>query len=219
MRDRLRALALAAALVGWSLLVPRLAHRWNPLPQALFGVAAAALNRAPLGLRPPALWQGLRWGSAAAAPVVLAVAAGTRIPPVRAGMAGRDVPAPAARWLLLRIPLGTVWSEEVAFRAMLGAAAARAFGDAGGRVFTAAVFGLSHIPDARAAGESVPGTVLVTGVAGWVFSWLYARSGSLAAPMLVHLAVNEAGAIAALAVSRDSGVVGQRQGDQRHRNR
>lgn len=68
-------------------------------------------------------------------------------------------------------------------------------------MFTAAVFGLSHIPDARAAGESVPGAVLVTGVGGWVFEWLYARSGSLAAPMLAHLAVNEAGAVAALAVS------------------
>ena len=36
-------------------------------------------------------------------------------------------------------------------------------------------------------------TVLVTGVAGWLFGWLHARSGSLAAPMLAHLAVNEAG--------------------------
>jgi membrane protease YdiL (CAAX protease family) len=42
--------------------------------------------------------------------------------------------------------------------------------------------------------------VLVTGLAGWVFGWLYERSGSLIAPMLVHLAVNEAGALAALAV-------------------
>jgi membrane protease YdiL (CAAX protease family) len=34
--------------------------------------------------------------------------------------------------------------------------------------------------------------------------WLYARSGSLAAPMLVHLAINEAGAVAALAVQRSA---------------
>lgn len=202
MRDGFRALALAAVLLGWSAIVPRLAHKWNPLPQALFGTAMAVSVRTPMGMRPPALWQGLRWGGAAAIPVVVAVASGTRIAPVRAGMASRELPAPAARWLLLRIPLGTVWSEEVAYRAALGAAAARAFGDAKGRVFTAAVFGLSHIPDARAAGESVPGTVLVTGVAGWVFAWLFARSGSLAAPMLAHLTVNEAGAVAALAVSR-----------------
>ena len=46
------------------------------------------------------------------------------------------------------------------------------------------------------------GTVLVTGVAGWAFAWLYERSGSLLAPMLAHLAINEAGAVAALAVQR-----------------
>lgn len=201
MRDTARAVGLAAGLLGWSVIAPRLAHRWNPLPQAVFGSVMATLVRGQIGLRPPALWQGLRWGGAAAVPVMLTVAASTRIPPVRASMAARELPAPAARWLLLRIPLGTVWSEEVAYRAVLGAAAARAFGDTKGRVFTAAVFGLSHIPDARAAGESVPGAVLVTGVGGWVFEWLYARSGSLAAPMLAHLAVNEAGAVAALAVS------------------
>ena len=38
----------------------------------------------------------------------------------------------------------------------------------------------------------------VTGAAGWVFGWLYDRSGSLVAPVLAHLAVNEAGAVAAL---------------------
>jgi uncharacterized protein len=48
----------------------------------------------------------------------------------------------------------------------------------------------------------VLGTVLATGAAGWAFGWLYARSGSLAAPMLAHLAINEAGAAAALAVQR-----------------
>ena len=44
-------------------------------------------------------------------------------------------------------------------------------------------------------------TVLVTGVAGWFFGWLAERSGSLAAPMLAHLAINEAGAVAALVVA------------------
>ena len=34
------------------------------------------------------------------------------------------------------------------------------------------------------------------------FALLRERSGSLAAPMLAHLAINEAGAIAALAVQR-----------------
>lgn len=199
-RDELRTAALAAVLIGWSTVTPRIPARWHPLPHTVFGTALAMLARAPLGLRPPTLWAGLRWGAAVAAPVVLAVAAATAIPPVRQGMAERVLPAPTGRWLLVRIPVGTVWAEEAAYRAALGTVATRAFGVSGGRLITAAVFGLSHVPDARAAGEPVFGTVLATGAAGWIFGWLHAKSGSLAAPLLVHLAVNESGAVAALAV-------------------
>jgi hypothetical protein len=58
------------------------------------------------------------------------------------------------------------------------------------------------VADARGTGEPVAPTVLVTGIAGWLFGWLADRSGSLAAPMLAHLAINEAGAAAVLAVQR-----------------
>ena len=201
-RQRLHAFSLAGLLLGWSVLAPRVPRRWYPAPHVLLGAAAVATTDAPLGFRPPALTQGLRWGSAAAATVVAAVALSATLTPVRAGMAARTPPASPATWLLLHIPLGTVWSEEAGYRASLGSVAARAFGVTGGRLFAAAVFGLSHIPDARAARDSVPGTVLVTGAAGWVFSWLRDRSGSLAAPMLAHLAVNEAGAVAAVVFSR-----------------
>ena len=105
---------------------------------------------------------------------------------------------------MLGIPVGTVWSEEAAFRAALTAIAARAFGARGARLLQSVTFGLSHIADARATGEPLVPTVLVTGVAGWMFGRLAERSGSLAAPMLVHLAINEAGALAALAVQRRS---------------
>jgi membrane protease YdiL (CAAX protease family) len=54
----------------------------------------------------------------------------------------------------------------------------------------------------------VLGTVALTGLAGWVFALLAERSGSVLAPMLAHLAINEAGALAALAVQRFAG--GQR---------
>jgi len=206
-RDKLRTAALASVLIGWSAATPRvpdqwIPDRWHPVPHAVFGTAVSVLTRASLGLRPPTLWAGLRWGAAAAAPVALAVAASTAIPPVRDGMAARTLPAPTGRWLLVRIPIGTVWAEEAAYRGALGAVAERAFGAFGGQLVAAVAFGLSHVPDARATGESVAGTVLVTGAAGWIFGWLYAKSGSLAAPMLVHLALNEAGAVAALAVQR-----------------
>ena len=166
--------------------------------------------RVPLGLRPPALWSGLRFGLGTAAAVAFGVAATTRLPPVRSAMAERELPAPAWRWLLLDIPVATVWAEEAIYRGALGSVAAKAFGPTGGRLVQAAVFGLSHIPNARSTGEPVVGTVLGTGAAGWMFAWLYERSGSLAAPMLAHLATNEAGAMAALAVQR----IGSGHGDQ-----
>lgn len=197
---QIRALALAAALVGGSLLVPRMPPRWHPLPHAVLGTALAVITRAPLGPRPPALWSGLRLGLAVATPVTLGVAAATALPPVRVAMAERELPDAAARWLLLRIPLGTVWAEEAAYRAALGTVATEAFGPTGGRLLQSAAFGLSHIADARATGEPVIGTVVVTGAAGWLFARLFERSGSLAAPILAHLAINEAGAVAALAV-------------------
>ena len=204
MRERVRevvpVVCVAAALLGWSAVAARVPSRWHPLPHVLLGATLVAVTRAPLGLRPPALTAGLRRGGAAAGLVSAAVAGSTGIAAVRAGMLARTLPAPVAPWLLLRIPFGTVWSEEAGYRAALGGLAARAFGTSRGRWVSAAVFGLSHIPDARAAGESVPGTVLLTGAAGWVFGWLYDSTGSLAAPMLAHLAVNEAGAVAALTV-------------------
>ncbi|MGE2731583.1 Rv0804 family intramembrane glutamic endopeptidase [Mycolicibacterium vaccae] len=199
-RDRLRVLGLSAVLLAWSAVSPRLPRRWEPLPHMGFGLLLEMLTRAPLGLRPPRLWSGLRWGGAAAAPVVAVIAASTASGAVRDGMARRDLPRGRRRWLLLRIPLGTVWSEEVAYRAVLEPAATRAFGPKVGRIVAAAVFGLSHVPDARASGDSVAGTVAVTAAAGWVFSWLHSESGSVAAPMLAHLAVNESGAVASLAV-------------------
>ena len=169
-----RALALAAALVGWSGLVgPRIPPRIHPLTHALLGAGLVAATDAPLGLRPPALWSGLRLGLAVAAPVALGVAASTALPRVRAAMVERDLPGSPGRWLLVRIPLGTVWSEEAAFRAALGTVAEDAFGSTVGRLLQSLAFGLSHIADARATGEPVIGTVLVTGVAGWLFGWLY----------------------------------------------
>ncbi|OBG68227.1 MULTISPECIES: CPBP family intramembrane glutamic endopeptidase [unclassified Mycobacterium] len=199
---RARAFSLAAALVGWSFVGPRLPTRWRVTLQAGAAGLLVLATRAPLGLGPPRLWAGLRLGSAAGAAVASAVAATTAVPSVRASMADRDPAGSVPGWLLLRIPVGTVWAEEAAFRAALTATAYEAFGRPRGRLLQAASFGLSHVADARAAGDPVVGTVLVTGIAGWLFGWLADRSGSLAAPMLVHLAINEAGAIAALSVGR-----------------
>jgi uncharacterized protein len=199
---RLRALSLAAALIAWSFVSPRLPAAWRTMLQAGVGALLVLVTRAPLGLRPPWLSAGVRLGSAAGVAAASAIAATTAVPSVRAAMVEREPPSPVPGWLLLQIPVGTVWAEEAAFRAALASAGSRAFGRPGGRLLQAAAFGLSHIADARATGEPVAATVLVTGVAGWVFGWLADRSGRLAAPMLAHLAINEAGAVAALTVRR-----------------
>jgi hypothetical protein len=195
---------LAAALIGWSFVSPRLPTAWRVALQAGVGALLVSGTRAQLGLRPPRVWAGLRIGSAAGAAATGVIAATTLLPRVRTSMAAREAPASVPGWLLVRIPVGTVWAEEAAFRAALAGAATNAFGKSGGRWLQAAAFGLFHIADARATREPVLPTVLVTGVAGWLFGWLADRSGSLAAPMLAHLAINEAGAVAVLAVQRRS---------------
>ncbi|MGV0745370.1 Rv0804 family intramembrane glutamic endopeptidase [Mycolicibacterium sp. XJ870] len=201
--SRIRAVMLAAGLVAWNGLVdPRLPARSQPLVRALLGTGLMVLTRSRPGLRPPAVWQGLQLGAAAATAVAAGVSASTTLPVVRAAMLLREMPDAPAGWLLVRIPVGTVWSEEAAFRAALGTVGADAFGPVGGQLLQATAFGLSHIADARATGAPVIGTVVVTGVAGWVFGLLAARSGSVAASMLAHLAVNEAGAVAALVAQR-----------------
>jgi membrane protease YdiL (CAAX protease family) len=200
---RIWALVLAAGLVGFSFVGPRIPMPWRVPTQAGLAGLLVLLTRAPLGLRPPLLRAGLRLGLTTGAVAATAVAATTSVPLVRLSMAGRQLPRPAASWLLWQIPLDTVWAEEAGFRAAL-AAATRVFGDRRGRLAQAAAFGLSHIPDARASGEPVAPTVLATAFAGWVFGWLAERSGSLAAPMLAHLAINETAAVAALALQRRS---------------
>jgi uncharacterized protein len=201
---RIQALLLAAALVGWSFVGPRVPAR-GPLPlQAGLAGLLVLLTRPPLGLRPPRLWAGLRLGLAAGAAAATGVLAATSVPAVRLSMAERELPAAASTWLAVQIPLGTVWGEEAAFRAALAAVASRAYGASGGRLLQAVAFGLSHIADARATNEPVLPTVLATGGAGWIFGWLAERSGSLSAPMLTHLAINESAAAAALTIQRRS---------------
>lgn len=199
---RIQAIGLATALVGWSFAGPRLPAR-GPL-QAGLAALLVLITRAPLGLRPPRLWAGLRLGLPVGSAAATAVVATTSVPAVRVSMAGRELPASASTWLALQIPLGTVWAEEAAFRAALAAVAGRGYGASGGRLLQAVAFGLSHIADARATGEPVLPTVLATGGAGWIFGWLAEHSGSLSAPMLAHLAINESAAAAALTVQRRS---------------
>jgi membrane protease YdiL (CAAX protease family) len=114
----------------------------------------------------------------------------------------------------VRIPLGTVLWEETAFRGVLQAALRRVLPEPAAIVVTSGVFGIWHIRptlqalrvnglanDRGQAVARVGAAVGVTAAGGVLLSVLRARSGSLTAPVLVHLATNSLPLLAAWAVA------------------
>ena len=119
---------------------------------------------------------------------------------------------------MIIIPLQTVIPEELAFRGVLHGALNRAWGFRGVAVAGSLLFGLWHIATSlgltssnvgftRLFGGGVVGmlagvalAVIATAVAGFVFSWLRRRSGSLIAPIVLHWSLNGLGALAAALV-------------------
>lgn len=175
-----------------------------------------------LGTTRRALPSGVRWGLAAAAVVVaalvLAVSLRDRFGPLAALLHDERADLAATRLAyatLVRIPLGTVLFEEVAFRGVLDAAGRRVLTPGRAVAVSATVFGTYHVPPTlmalrindvaatSAAGLGVlVGAVVVSTVGGAIFSWLRYRSGSLLAPALAHVATNAGGLLAAAAVQR-----------------
>ena len=116
------------------------------------------------------------------------------------------------------IPLQTVIPEELAFRGVLHGALNRAWGFRGVALGGSLLFGLWHVATSlgltssnvgftRLFGGGIVGmlagvalAVLATGAAGFVFSWLRRRSGSLIAPIALHWSLNGLGALAAALV-------------------
>ena len=221
------AAAACIALAGYNNLVGlRPWHRrWYPVVNGCaatvaLGVAAVSgLSAGDLGLGRERLRDGVRLGSLAAAPVVAAFGLAAVIPGVRpllddqriAGLDRRQL----AYQVLLRIPVGTVAWEEIAFRGVLHAALRRVLAEPAATAVGSAVFGLWHIrPTAEAlavnrlaAGRGARITAVTavaagTAGAGALLSLLRERSGSLAAPVLLHLAANCAGPLARMGRGR-----------------
>ncbi len=215
------AVAACLVLVGYNNLVGLQPwhRRWYPAVNALaaatlLGAAlASGLTPTDLGLRRDQLRSGLALGSAAAAPVVAALALASLTPATRpllddqrvAGLDRRQL----AYYVLLRIPVGTVAWEETAFRGVLLAALRRVLTEPAATAVASAVFGLWHVRPtaealaanhlATARGARIAGvTAVVAGTAavGALLSRLRDRSGSLAAPVLLHLAANSTAPLA-----------------------
>ena len=186
---------------------------WNAAATGVLVAAArvAGYSWSDLGLGRQGLRDGLRWGGPPAALVAAACAAGVALPAARplftderlAGVDGRAL----AYQVLVRIPVGTVVWEEVAFRGVLHATPALPL--------SSVLFGVWHIRptlDAVVANHPGAGPVrrssavlagcAVTAAVGALFDGLRVRGGSLLAPVLVHMSSNVSGALAAAAAHR-----------------
>jgi membrane protease YdiL (CAAX protease family) len=116
------------------------------------------------------------------------------------------------------IPLQTVIPEELVFRGVLHGTLDRAWGFRGVAAAGSLLFGLWHIATSLGLTSSNVGfsnlfgagvfgmvagvvmAVIATGTAGFVFTWLRRRSGSLIAPIALHWSLNGLGALAAALV-------------------
>jgi uncharacterized protein len=228
-RRRLVGLAvpLGAGLAAWNNLV---VHRL-PAPGSYVVANAAAtasvltaarwagLTLAELGLTRGRLPAGLRWGGPACVAVTAGYAVALAVPALRpllvdarvAGRGGADL----AYQALVRIPVGTVLWEEVAFRGVLLAVLRRLVPRPAAVGASSVLFGIWHVRptlDGLAVNDLAGGPVatgaavllgcLGTAAAGVLLTALRERSGSLLAPVLLHLATNSGGLGAAAAAIR-----------------
>jgi len=199
---------------------------------ALLGIARwAGVSWAGLGLGRSEVGSGLRTGVVAGAAAAAAVFAGAAVPGTRrlfldqraADADGRGGLATG----LARITFATVPPEELIYRSALlglwlaeGPQAGTGEGSQSGAVvWSSVLFGVSHIlPTLSTMGHSalnqhlvdrplrqaafVAGNVAATSAAGAVFGRLRLRSGSVLAPLLAHVAVNDSALMAGRAAHR-----------------
>jgi membrane protease YdiL (CAAX protease family) len=180
----------------------------------LVGAArAAGLTAADLGMGRTELRRGTRVGLLAAIPVVAGVGAALAAPRARALLADEKVTGAgrreAAFETFVRIPLETAFSEEVIFRGVLLGLALRNRSTLGAILSSSLWFGLWHVYPTvgsldRGAGGSIgaasvgaragatAGVVAATTAAGFAFAGLRLGSGSVAAPVVAHAALNMA---------------------------
>jgi len=181
------------------------------------------LTRADLGLDRAALYRGLRWASVLVGAVLAVLLVGLALPATREAFEDERAAGLTLGQLLwrvlVRVPVGTVLLEEVAFRGVLWAMVRRRRGTAWATTVSSLLFGLWHVLPSRGLSQvntaaavlgtgpagralSVAAGVVATTAAGVVLCELRRRSGSLLAPAALHWAVNGFGYVMAWAVPR-----------------
>jgi uncharacterized protein len=183
-------------------------------------VRARGLGWAELGLSREHWKPGLGYALAAVALVLSVIAVGAWLPWTRPMFMNNNYATVSGALIasMIIIPLQTVIPEELAFRGVLHGALNRAWGFRGVAAAGSLLFGLWHIATSlgltssnvgftRLFGGGVLGTVagvvlavVATAIAGFVFTWLRRRSGSLLAPIALHWSLNGLGALAAALV-------------------
>jgi membrane protease YdiL (CAAX protease family) len=194
------------------------------VPAAAAGLVAwlriNGLGWAELGLGRDHLKSGAAYALAAVVLVVAVIAVGALLPVTRPMFMNNHYATISGALVasMIIIPLQTVIPEELAFRGVLHGTLNRAWGFRGVAVAGSLLFGLWHIATSlgltssnvgftRLFGGGVVGmlagvtlAVVATAAAGFVFSWLRRRSGSLLAPIALHWSLNGLGALAAALV-------------------
>lgn len=183
-------------------------------------VRSRGLGWAELGLGREHWRAGMGYALGAVALVGSVIAVGALLPWTRPMFMNNHYATLSGALLasMIIIPLQTVIPEELAFRGVLHGALDRAWGFRGVAAAGSLLFGLWHVATSlgltssnvgftRIFGGGVAGmvagvvlAVLATGVAGFVFTWLRRRSGSLIAPIALHWSLNGLGALAAALV-------------------
>jgi uncharacterized protein len=178
------------------------------------------LGWAELGLGRDHWKSGAAYALGATALVVTVIAVGVLLPMTRPMFMNNRYATVSGALVasMIIIPLQTVIPEELAFRGVLHGALNRAWGFRGVALAGSLLFGLWHIATSlgltssnvgftRLLGGGVVGmlagvtlAVVATAGAGFVFSWLRRRSGSLIAPIALHWSLNGLGALAAALV-------------------
>lgn len=207
-----------------------LAHFTTPwanvavVPAAAVGLLALMRARgigwAELGLGRDHWRSGVGYALAAFAAVGSVIAIGALLPWTRPMFLNDNYATLSGALIasMVIIPLQTVIPEELAFRGVLHGTLDRAWGFRGVAAAGSLLFGLWHIATSLGLTASnvgftrlfgggvfgmvvgVLGAVLATAAAGFVFTWLRRRSGSLIAPIALHWSLNGLGALAAAAV-------------------
>jgi uncharacterized protein len=183
------------------------------------------LGWAELGLGRDHWKSGAAYALAAVALVLAVVTVGALLPLTRPMFMNNHYATISGALVasMIVIPLQTVIPEELAFRGVLHGALNRAWGFRGAALAGSLLFGPWHVATSlgltssnvgftRVFGGGLAGmlagvmlAVVATAAAGFVFSWLRRRSGSLLAPIALHWSLNGLGALAAAMVWHLSG--------------